>query len=74
MNFYLLKIEVLKQNATQMEKLIFTLVVLTEVLKRLQLLMKKNLVIYWKLKIYISQCYLIFWSVENIQKVKPRGF
>ena len=74
MNFYLLKIEVLKQNATQMEKLIFTLVVLTEVLKRLQLLMKKNLVIYWKLEIYISQCYLIFWSVENIQKVKPRGF
>ena len=46
MNFYLLKIEVLKQNATQMEKLIFTLAVLTEVLKRLQLLMKKNLVIY----------------------------
>ena len=74
MNFYLLKIEVLKQNATQMEKLIFTLVVLTEVLKRLQLLMKKNLVIYWKLNIYISQCYLIVWSVENIQKVKPRGF
>ena len=74
MNFYLLKMEVLKQNATQMEKLIFTLVVLTEILKRLQLLMKKNLVISWKLKIYILQCYLIVWSVENIQNVKPQGF
>ena len=26
-----------------------------------------------KFKLYINQCYLIVWCVENIQKAKPKN-
>ena len=54
-------------------KLIFILAVLTVVLKSLKLLIRKSWVTYWKFKLYIKQCYHIFWSLEKKINIKTRG-
>ena len=36
------------------------------------LMMIQWIKIYGQIKLYIKQCYCIFWSVEKIQKVKTQ--
>ena len=55
-------------NESSEGKLIFILVLLTAVFNSFKLLMKKNLVIYWKFEVYIKLCYHIVRTVEIYRK------